>query len=354
MVLIVSYLVKYSTTDEKGQGMLTKSTENIELVYDEQCPVCSTYCNNLKVDSNVNLSLIDARKDSKIMDEITKRGLDIDKGMVLNIDGTMYYSSDAMREIAIRSQKKGWLALPNRLFFNTKIKADFFYSLGKIFRSIILRVLDIDDIHNLKPKNTLKKQLGERWQKLNPNIQKRFETEPTLGKATIYEGSMLEMRRSFMGWLFASLTKIIGNPLSSYEGTNVPMEVALFKKPNKEGVYWQRTYLIPNKKPYVVVSSKQESKAGEMLECVGGGFGMKLHVYEENQELHFKSYRYFWKVLKYKIPLPNWLTPGQTHVIHTDLGNGEFTYTISMTHQQLGQTFYQHGVFHCKGETKWN
>lgn len=334
--------------------MLTQNKENIELIYDDQCPVCRTYCKNIKVDESIKLSLIDARQKSDIMDAVTAKGFDIDQGMVLNVNGTLYYGSDAMREIAIRSQKKGYMAWVNRLFFNSKLKADIFYPLGKIVRNVILRILDIEDIHNLKPKNTLKSQLGESWYRLHPNIQKRFEREPNQGERIIYEGFMLEMRRSFMGWLFASLTRIVGNPLSPYQGKNIPMEVALFKKPNKEGVYWQRTYYIPGEKPYTVVSSKQESKAGEMLECVGGGFGMKLDVYEDNQNLHFKSYRYFWKFLKFRIPLPHWLTPGETNVIHTDLGNGEFTYTISMTHKILGETFYQHGVFHNKGEQTWN
>ncbi len=328
--------------------MTTRAIENIELVYDGQCPICTVYCKNIQVDDDVQLSLNDARKSSPTLNEITERGLDIDEGMVANIDGTLYYGSDAMQEIAKRSQQRGWLAPLNKIFFNTQKKSNIFYPAGKAIRNILLRVLNIDDIHNLKPKNTLKSQLGDGWCKLHPNIQSRFEHEPDLGKTITYEGSMHIMRRSFMGWLFATLTKIIGNPLSPYQGVDVPMEVMLFKKPNKQGVFWQRTYFIPNKTPYVVTSSKQESKAGEMLECLGGGFGMKLNVYEKNQELHFKSYRYFWQALKFKIPIPHWLTPGQTHVIHEDLGNGNFSFTIDMTHKQLGETFYQQGIFRRK------
>jgi hypothetical protein len=99
-----------------------------------------------------------------------------------------------------------------------------------------------------------------------------------------------------------------------------------------------------------VTSSKRESKAGEMLECVGGGFGMKLKVTAEEKNLHFRSYRYFWTFLKFYIPLPHWITPGATHVIHTDLGDGNFMFTISMTHKTLGETFFQQGVFRRKGE----
>ncbi len=198
--------------------------------------------------------------------------------------------------------------------------------------------------------STIKNQLKEDWSKLNPNIQERFASEPELGENIIYEGVMQTIRCSKMGGLFAHFTRIIGNPLTPYEGKDIPMEVELFKKPNKSGVYWQRTYHYPNKKPYVVTSVKRESYNGKMMECVGGGFGMLLKVYEQDSNLHFESYRYFWKFIGMRIPLPHCITTGKTHVIHTDLGNGDFRFTISMVHKQLGETFYQDGIFRRKGE----
>ncbi len=83
-----------------------------------------------------------------------------------------------------------------------------------------------------------------------------------------------------------------------------------------------------------------------MMEMVGGGFGMFLDVYAENSELHFKSTRYFWKCIKWYIPLPHWLSPGATHVIHQDLGKGDFRFTITMDDALLKRTFYQTGIFH--------
>jgi hypothetical protein len=49
--------------------------------------------------------------------------------------------------------------------------------------------------------------------------------------------------------------------------------------------------------------------------------------------------------MRWYLPLPHWLSPGKTHVIHQDLGGGAFRFTISMDHHILGQTFYQTGVF---------
>lgn len=198
--------------------------------------------------------------------------------------------------------------------------------------------------------STIKNQLNEGWNKLNPNIQERFANEPELGEKLVYEGVMQIIRCSKMGSLFAHLTRIIGNPLTPYEGINIPMEVELFKKPAKSGVYWRRIYHYPNKKPYIVTSVKKESCNGEMMECVGGGFGMLLKVYEQDSSLHFESYRYFWKFLFLRIPLPHFISTGKTHVVHSDLGNGDFRFTISMTHKYLGETFYQDGIFRRMGE----
>jgi hypothetical protein len=194
--------------------------------------------------------------------------------------------------------------------------------------------------------STIRRQLKESWHQLHPPIQERFEHEPKIGESVIYVGMMQKVQRSRMGWLFAQLTRVIGNPLTPHSGTDIAMVVKLYKQPGKTGVFWQRTYFYPDKKPYTVTSVKRESAQGEMMECVGGGFGMLLHVYVQNANLHFESYRYFCQCLGMRIPLPHWLSPGRTHVIHEELGGGQFRFTITMDHAQLGRTFYQEGIFH--------
>lgn len=193
--------------------------------------------------------------------------------------------------------------------------------------------------------NTIKWQLGHSWHQLHPNVQRRFNRLPTEQNPIVYEGIMEQVTCSKAGWLFAFLTKIIGNPLSPHQGRHIPMEVKLTTRPNQTGVYWQRTYFFPDKKPFCVTSVKKDDQ-GRMMEMVGGGFGMFLDVYAHQGELHFKSTRYFWKFLGTYVPLPHWLSPGQTHVIHEDLGGGDFRFTISMDHTILKRTFYQTGVFH--------
>jgi len=195
--------------------------------------------------------------------------------------------------------------------------------------------------------NHIKWHLGKNWQQLHPTVQRRFNRLPTEKTPIIYEGVMEVVECSKAGWLFAVLTKIIGNPLSPHQGKNIKMIVVLTTRPNTTGVFWQRTYHFPDKKPFSVTSVKKDDK-GQMMEMVGGGFGMFLDVFAQDGELHFKSTRYFWKFFNWYMPLPHWLSPGQTHVIHQDLGAGEFRFTITMIHSFLKRTFYQTGVFHEK------
>ncbi len=199
-----------------------------------------------------------------------------------------------------------------------------------------------------KTDSTIKKRLGAQWEKLHPNVQERFAHDPKLGETIHYHGE-IDTTRSRAGWLFAHLTRIIGNPLTPYQGNAIPLDVRLFQKDGHEGVFWQRTYHFPDKAPYVVTSIKKAGRAGEdMLECVGGGFGMLLDVYADAGHLHFKSRYYFWELGTLRIRLPAFITPGETHVIHEDKGEGNFRFTITMTHIFLGRTFYQDGIFRRK------
>jgi predicted DCC family thiol-disulfide oxidoreductase YuxK len=329
--------------------MTGRAAEELELVYDDECPLCRTYCRSVKMDDPAaRLALIDARRDGPQMREITALGLDIDQGMVLKAEGRIYYGPEAMHQLSLRAQRSGWTGWMNRLFFSSPRAARINYALAKSFRAVLLKLIGVDDINNLKAGNALKRQLGRGWEELHPDIRNRFDRDPAPGETVLYAGVMQEIRRSRMGWLFAEFTRVIGNPLTPHAGRDIPMEVALSKAPHKEGVYWRRSYLFPGRKPYVVTSVKRESSRGEMLECVGGGFGMKLKVYARDGALHFESYRYFWSFLGWMLPLPHWLSPGRTHVVHRDLGGGDFMFKISMVHDQLGETYFQQGVFRRK------
>ncbi|MGB9152630.1 MAG: DUF4166 domain-containing protein [Alphaproteobacteria bacterium] len=321
--------------------------QSFELIYDDQCPICRTYCRNIELNDNAGeLILVDARQPSNAMDLVTSKGLDIDEGIVLKTGTNLYYGSEAIYQLSKHIKPINFMGGASAILFRSHTLSKLIYPVGKAARNVALRLLGIEKINNLQSGSTIRRQMKDEWHRLHPNIQARFARDPKPGEEVVYEGVMQTIRRTRMGWLFAYLTRVIGNPLTPHAGDNIPMEVRLFKREGQTGVFWQRTYHYPERKPYVVTSVKRESKKGEMMECVGGGFGMLLKLYEQDGKLHFESYRYFCQTAGLRIPLPHWLSPGKTHVVHEDLGEGNFKFTISMDHAQLGQTFYQEGIFH--------
>lgn len=320
--------------------MQVADKKQVFLVYDHDCPVCRAYCTRaVPIDDKTQIRLVNARNDQTIMPDITERGLNIDQGMVLKVGERMYYGSEAAFQLQV-FKKRTWI---DRVFFATRARARIMYPAGKAVRNMLLRMLGVPFIENLKPENALKHQLGASWARLRAGIQARFQHEPRAGEVFVYDGTMQTIRRSRAGWLFAQLTRAIGNPLTPYAGINVPMQVRLY--PKDGGICWQRTYKYADRAPVIVSSVKRESENGEMMEVVGGGFGMKLRVHVADGQLYFTSYTYFCSLLGWRIPLPHILTPGQTQVAHLDHGDGSFTFRLSIRHPFLGETFFQEGRF---------
>lgn len=121
------------------------------LVYDDECPVCKTYCKYIRIREAVgNLQLVDARQPSLLMDEITAAGLDIDQGMVLKFKDVIYYGPDAIHMLTLLSTPSGIFNRINYYVFSTRFGARIFYPIGKSFRTLLLKLLGIQYIKNLK------------------------------------------------------------------------------------------------------------------------------------------------------------------------------------------------------------
>ncbi len=124
-----------------------RDTRTVEILYDDQCPVCRTYCTKVELAApGDKLKLVDARKPGALMADVTALGMDIDEGMVVKVDGKIYYGNDAMHEL-VNISKAGWL---ERRLFGRRGLSSVIYNLCKSIRNILLRMLGIRKIDNLK------------------------------------------------------------------------------------------------------------------------------------------------------------------------------------------------------------
>lgn len=331
------------------QAVQKESPARIEALYDGQCPLCRFGVRNYRLDeSHGALEVVDMREASAVKEEAMARGFDLDRSVVIRYGDDFYEAGDAMHLMAMRADQGDWRNRWITRIFRSRTRSRLLYPFLRSVRLALLWLRKIPRISEQdapRRESTIKKQLGKEWEALHPAIRRRFATEPALHEHIVYRGRMETIERSFTGMLFAQFTRLIGNPLTPYAGRNVGMDVLLYRKTGLAGVYWRRTYYYKGRAPYSVTSVKREDGKGRMTECVGAGFGMVLDVSARDGNLHFRSTRYFWRLGPVYLPLPHLLSPGETHVAHEDLGEGNFRFTISMTHPWLGRTFYQTGLF---------
>ncbi len=191
--------------------------------------------------------------------------------------------------------------------------------------------------------------LGEpAWRGLAPAIHSRFGVKPLPGQVVEYAGRMTAVRASPMGRLFGHLCRLIGSPIAPYTGEDVPISVFVQQAPDGDGVVWRREYFFPGRDKVTARSVKKVDDADSLLECFAGGFTMRMRVFAEAGSLHFLSTGYFVRLGRWRLPIPSLLSPGQTHVVHADRGNGRFSFTMTVRHPLYGESFYQDGWFHAR------
>lgn len=192
-----------------------------------------------------------------------------------------------------------------------------------------------------------KKIMGAEWQRLHPDIRRRFDKNPLPGKPLYYTGVLTELRCSRIGRLLGLITMpLIKGALIPFNDADFPVDIQVYSKPDCPSIFKQRIYRLNGRRPIQFTSWMEEGKAGEVLEFVGAGLGMKLRLQVDDGNLHFTSGGYFWQIGRWRVPLPGLLTPGKTFLWHRNDNPQQFNIRIEIRHVLFGITFVQAGVFH--------
>ena len=71
------------------------------LLYDGECPVCSAYVAMARLRRlSPDLAVLDARTEPALVAELRRQGYEINEGMVLSLDGVVYFGAEATHMIA--------------------------------------------------------------------------------------------------------------------------------------------------------------------------------------------------------------------------------------------------------------
>ena len=112
------------------------------LVYDGDCPFCSTYVKYLRVrDSLGHLHLVNAREGGPIVDELVQAKIDLNQGMVLKLNDRYYHGADCINVLACLSTPSDFFNRINSTIFRSPTLARWLYPVLRAGRNTVLRLL---------------------------------------------------------------------------------------------------------------------------------------------------------------------------------------------------------------------
>jgi len=97
--------------------------------------------------------------------------------------------------------------------------------------------------------------------------------------------------------------------------------------------------------PQVIHSSKRFNGPTGLEEYIGYGIGMALRIKASNTALIFESDHYFIQLGRFRWTLPNCLSPGDLTVGHHEITDGQFAFTLDLTHPLFGHLVHQRCIF---------
>ena len=73
---------------------------NLTFIYDGECPFCNHFAELLELKSKINkISILDGRKNPKIIKSLLDKGYDIDRGAILLRDDDIFHGAEAINKI---------------------------------------------------------------------------------------------------------------------------------------------------------------------------------------------------------------------------------------------------------------
>jgi len=183
------------------------------------------------------------------------------------------------------------------------------------------------------------------WGRLPLAIWRRFSKRHADGATVVYVGKVEEAYFNGIGWWLAQLARLIGGPLPTGAETGVPMVVTVTEDAASGGQIWTRICSRASGFPQVIHSTKRFAGPTGLEEYVGHGISMALRISVEHEALVFRSVGYAFQMGPLRLALPDWLTPGDITVTHSDLGGGTFRFTLDIVHPRFGRLIRQSAVF---------
>jgi predicted DCC family thiol-disulfide oxidoreductase YuxK len=325
-----------------------KEKTGVWFVYDGECPICAHAAKALRIKHDYGgLHTLDARTcdPDPLLEEINRRGLDLDEGMVIYANDTFYHGKQALTFMAQYGEAKNpFMAVFKSLFWSNTL-AKLMYPWLRGTRNWLLRQKHVERIDNLQLKNqpTFKSIFGESWNELPPVFKKHYANRPYTQEETIVKGTLNVMCKPPLLWL-SSLMSLLGQ-IPARNDTNVPVTVHFHSDLNTKSFHFNRIFNFPNGKPYTFQSSMVQIKGNEVIEIMRFGLGWKMHYAWDGQKVVLSHKGYALRLFGHFVPLPLTLLMGAGYAEERPVDDNTFDMETHITHPWWGKIYEYKGRF---------
>lgn len=182
------------------------------------------------------------------------------------------------------------------------------------------------------------------WAGLPATTTARFGKYLADGQTKHYRGHVLNTDMNFFGKCLSTVMRLFNAPLPlETKNTGAAAHVTVTGEHGAQ--IWNRKYSSNKTAAQLISSRKQFSGPTGLEEMLGYGIGMTLKLTANSESIFFTADRFFMTFFGRRVYLPAFATPGHLTITHTDLGEGNFCFGMTLTHSLFGNLVNQNVLF---------
>lgn len=325
-----------------------KEKLGVWFIYDGDCPICTHAAEALRIKEKYgSLTVLDARenKDHLLIDEIKKRKLDLDEGMVIYVDGQLYHGKEALKFMARHGEANNPFMFFFKGLFWSDTLSQLMYPWMRGVRNWLLRQKNVERIDNLnlKEEPIFKAIFGDKWDELPPVIKKHYANHPYSRQVTTVQGVLDVFCKPPLLWL-SPLMRVLGQ-IPTFNENNVPVTVRFESDLNSKSFHFNRSFNFSERKPYVFQSRMLQIKDDEVIEIMRFGLGWKMQYSWDGEKVTLKHKGYALQIFGHLIPLPLTMLMGAGNAAEYPVDDTTFDMEMSITHPWWGEMHGYKGRF---------
>ena len=325
--------------------------EGVWFVYDGACPMCSSAAHALRIKKDYgSLTLLDAREaiDHPLLMEVTRRGFDLDEGMVIYTGDHFYHGKEALKFMSRYGDARNVFTFFSKgLFWSNTISA-LTYPWMRGMRNWLLRRKSAPRIDNLRLRDEpiFKSIFGDTWDALPPALQKHYANRPYCEDVTVAAGKLDVMSKQPFS-LLAPLLKILGQ-IPARNETNVPVTVQFKSDLETKSFWFVRRFHFKDERPYIFHSRMLQIKDNEVIEVMRFGFSWKLSYSWDGEKVLLQHRGYALNLFGHFIPIPLTMIMGEGYAEEIAIDDDTFEMVTHITHPWFGKIYQYKGRFKIK------